>query len=484
MNLQNLTREKIRKSIETEPETIVDLLLFLIDENTKLKKRVKHLEDQLNQNSRNSSKPPSSDGFNRPNPQSLRGKSDKKSGGQPGHKGHRLEMKDDPDHTMTYSVTSCKKCGHSLENIAAQSFQRRQVYDLLVKVECTEHRAESTCCPDCNHANQAVFPNDVPYPVQYGNGIKAFASYCSVYQLLPSDRICELFYDLTGHRLSEGTLYNTNEKLHEHLSSYETQVKQHLLESPVLHHDESGLRVLSKNHWLHSASTHEATFYTVHEKRGKLGMDDAGILPLYRGTSVHDGWSSYWAFIDCRHALCNIHHIRELQAIIENDGQPWAKAMKDLLQAIHQSVERQRRNGMSALSAKQLTEYDVKYEIIIQQSYTENPLPPPPFLEEKKRGRIKKSKARNLLERLDKNRDAVLLFMRDFNVPFTNNQAEQDVRMIKVQQKISGTFRTMKGAQIFCRIRGYISTLKKQSLPVMEHIRGAFEGNPFLPIVK
>lgn len=213
-------------------------------------------------------------------------------------------------------------------------------------------------------------------------------------------------------------------------------------------------------------------------------MDAADILPYYHGTSVHDGWSSYWAFTDCNHALCNIHHIRELQAIIENDGQPWAKAMKDLLQAIHQSVEQQRGNGMSALSAKQLTEYDVKYESIIQQSYAENPLPPPPILEKKKRGRIKKSKARNLSERLDKNRDAVLLFMRDFNVPFTNNQAEQDVRMIKVQQKISGTFRTMKGAQIFCRIRGYISTLKKQSLPVMEQIKSAFDGNPFLPKVK
>lgn len=167
--------------METDPDTVVDLLLFLIDENTKLKKRVKELEDRLNQNSRNSSKPPSSDGFNRPKPQSLRGKSDKKSGGQPGHKGHRLEMKDDPDHTMTYSVTSCEKCGHSLENIAAQSFQRRQVFDLMVKVEVTEHRAENTCCPCCHHANQSGFPNDVPYPVQYGNGVKAFASYCSVY---------------------------------------------------------------------------------------------------------------------------------------------------------------------------------------------------------------------------------------------------------------------------------------------------------------
>jgi transposase len=466
-----LNREKIIEACATNPEMIADLILSLVG-------RVDELECRLNQNSRNSNKPPSSDGYQKPTPKSLRGKSGKPSGGQPGHKGYRLEMKDAPDHIVTHSVDTCTKCGHPLNEAQVQSYDRRQIMDLLAKMEVTEHRAETVSCPHCTHVNQASFPAEVPYSVQYGNRLKTFASYCDVYQLLPSERVRELLFDLTGHGLSEGTLYNINQHLYEQLLPYEENVKSLLLASPVLHSDESGLRVSGKNHWLHVASTDAGTLYTVHAKRGKEGIDAADILPEYEGTSVHDGWYSYWRYDKCRHALCNVHHERELCAVTENTGQPWAKEMVDLLHEIKKAVQTSTRLGHPQLDSAVLADFESRYDVIIQQGLALNPPPVPSA--DKKRGKPKQSKEKNLLDRLDQNRSAVLLFMHDFRVPYSNNQGEQDVRMIKVQQKISGTFRSKSGADIFCRIRGYISTLRKQGQPVLENLRLALEGKPFL----
>jgi len=473
-----LTREKIIEMCATEPETVADLVLSLIRRVDELTQRVDTLERQLKQNSRNSNLPPSNDGYKKPNPKSVRDKSGKPSGGQPGHKGHHLALTDNPDHIVRHSPSSCQKCGHSLEDVYAESYDRRQVCELVVRFETTEHRAEMRYCPDCHHRNQAPFPVEVPFQVQYGSALKSFLSYGNVYQLIPFERLTELLFDLTGHSISEGTLYNTNRMLYEQLHSYETCVKEQLLSAPVLHFDESGLRVKGKNHWLHGASNHELTYYTVHPKRGQDGMNEAGILPKYNGVAVHDGWSSYWAY-PCQHALCNIHHERELKAVIENDQQPWANDLTELLHQMNDTVKAAIALGLDRLTDEQMSHFESTYDEIVRRGLAENPLAPRP--DTKKRGRVKKSKTRNLLERLDQNREAVLLFIRDFRVPYTNNQAEQDVRMIKVHQKVSGTFRSTEGAKLFCRVRGYISTLKKQRLPVLEYIQRAIRGTPFMP---
>ncbi|MHB1630431.1 MAG: IS66 family transposase [Bacilli bacterium] len=472
------TREKILELFVTEPEMMTDLFLSLIQRVEGLTQRVHELERQLNQNSRNSSKPPSSDGYKKPNPQSLRGKSGKPSGGQPGHKGHHLAVTDNPDHIVTHSPSSCQKCGRSLDGVRVESYDRRQVRELVVRFETSEHRAEILCCPDCRHRNQAPFPADVPFQVQYGPALKSFLSYGSIYQLIPFERLTELLFDLTGHSVSEGTLYNTNQMLYGQLDSYETSVKEQLLAAPVVHFDESGLRVKGKTHWLHSASNHELTYYTAHQKRGQDGMDAAGILPEYNGVAVHDGWSSYWGY-PCQHALCNIHHERELKAVVENDKQTWASDLTQLLHQMNHAVRAATALEHDRLTDVQISDFESTYAEIIQRGLAENPLAPRP--DTRKRGRVKKSKTRNLLERLDQNREAVLLFIRDFRVPYTNNQAEQDVRMIKVHQKVSGTFRSTEGAKIFCRIRGYLSTLKKQGLPVLEYLQHAIRGTPFIP---
>lgn len=475
------TREKIIEACGTNPEMVADLVLSLVQRVDELVQRVHELERRLNQNSSNSSKPPSSDGYKKPDPKSLRGKSGKASGGQPGHKGHYLALTDTPGHIVTHSPSSCQKCGRNLEDVPVQSYEKRQVSDLVVRMETTEHRSEILCCPDCHHHNQAPFPAEVAYQVQYGPALKAFLSYGSVYQLIPLERLTELLFDLTGHSISEGTLYNTNQKLYEQLDSFEEHVKEQLKAAPVLHFDESGLRVNGKNHWLHSASNDELTYYTVHSKRGNVGMDAAGILPNYTGVSVHDGWAPYRTYSKCQHALCNIHHERELKAVIENDGQTWAKDMIHHLHQIKDTVEEAVALGLDRLPVEQISAFESTYDEIVQQGLAENPLAPPPPPGTKKRGRVKKTKTRNLLERLDEHREAVLLFMHDFRVPYTNNQAEQDVRMIKVHQKVYGTFRSLEGAQTFCRIRGYISTLKKQGRPVLKYIRHALQGNPFMP---
>src|SRR5665647_817412 len=490
MDIQKLTREQLEQIIEIErlPDYVGAILLYLWDENLKLKQEVtelrqevKELKDRLNQNSRNSSKPPSSDGYKKPNPQSLRGKSGKQSGGQPGHPGYRLEMKNTPDHTLTHSVCSCKACGHLLTDVPVQTTRRRQMFEIVARMEVTEHRTETKICPSCHGVTEAAFPAEVPYSVQYGSSLKAFASYGSVFHFLPSDRLRELLFDLTGHNLSAATLYHANDTLFERLLPFEEAVKERLLAAPVVHFDESGLRVEGKNHWLHVACTGSDTYYTVHKNRGQIGMNAAGILSEYNGNSIHDGLPAYWKYNKCKHGLCNVHHERELVAVTERTGQPWAKSIIDLFHEVKKSVEDQQRNGHSFLGLEAIHDFSSRYDALIQQGLALNPPAPKPLVEEKKRGRVKQSTEWNLLNRLDRDRGAVLLFMHDFRVPYTNNQAEQDVRMIKVQQKVSGSFRTLEGAKKFCRIRGYISTLRKKGHSVLEGLRLAFDGNPVLP---
>ena len=463
----------------TAPEQVADLVVGLYAQVDALEAQVRELQRQLGLNSHNSSKPPSSDGYRKPAPKSLRGKSERPSGGQWGHPGQRLEFRENPDRTVVHRPTVCGGCGSPLAAEApSESVERRQVFELQAWVEVTEHQAHAVRCACCGEVTHGVFPAGVAAPTQYGPGMKAFVAYCDNYQLLPTARIQELIDDLTGHTLSEGTLYNLNTNLSAALEPFVLRTRALLTAADVAHFAESGVRVQGKLHWVHSASTADLTFYTVHEKRGQEAMDAAGILPTFTGVAIHDAWAPYWHY-DCAHGLCNVHHQRELQAVRELDGQPWAGAMSELLSTAQQAVRAAVAAGHNSLPAEQRAAFTQRYDDLIAQGLAANPLPDPPPLP--RRGRLKKSKARNLVERLQAHSQAALRFLHDFRVPFSNNQGEQDIRMVKVQQKISGTFRSKTAAQEFFRIRSYISTVKKQGLPILHSLRQALQGNPFLP---
>ena len=284
-----------------------------------------------------------------------------------------------------------------------------------------------------------------------------------------------------GCDISEGTLYNARMQCYEQLAPVEAQIKQSLGTATVLHGDETGLRVNAKLWWLHVASTSALTYYFVHQKRGREAIDEMAVLPNFKGISVHDGWVSYFTY-SCTHALCNAHHLRELRFIAERYKQAWAAAMMKLLTTIKVQVDSAKAEGHTALSKQQLTGFKVLYQALLTNGFKANPPPPPVATDApKKPGRKKQSPPKNLLNRLKRYEAAVLAFMRDFRVPFDNNQAERDVRMMKLKQTISGCFRSADGARQFCRIRGYISTLRKQGLPVLDALTSTFIGAPVLP---
>lgn len=484
----NLTPEQVLGISKGDPEiaAFITTLLQTIQKQTEeiqvLKTRVKDLERQLGQNSNNSSKPPSSDGYQKPNPKSLRGKSGKPSGGQPGHQAHWLQMEEHPDHVVTYDVSQCEKCGADLSSVAPRSVDKRQEFNVIVRMESTEHRIVSKVCtdPHCRHHNRSAFPAGIDYKTQYGPETKALFSYLNVQQLLPLNRITEMLHALTGHTVSEGAILLANKGLFHVLEPEEQKIKAHLLQSPVLHSDESGVRVNGKLHWLHTACTDQYTYYMIHAKRGREAMDQAGLLPVYQGTNMHDGLKAYDGY-NCKQALCNEHHHRELNAVVENDKQSWAKEMIDLLYEMKAAKEKLLHEGVTAMPVEDVAGYEDRYRTIIKAGLEQNPLEPPPL--EKKRGRVKQSKTRNLLDRLDTKRDAVLAFLHDFRIPFTNNEAERAIRMIKNQQKVSGSFRSMEGAEMFSRIRGVVSTLRKQGLPILQTLRSVLQGDSIFPHV-
>jgi transposase len=463
-----------------DKETLVAIILELREVIKEQAARIQELEDQLAKNSKNSGKPPSSDGMRKkPRRKSLRKKGERKSGGQPGHKGHTLKMVANPDQIEHHPAEICPHCQTSLQAVAAHHLAKRQVFDVpQVHLTVTEHQAEVKSCPCCGETVKGQFPDHVTQPVQYGPRLKAQTVYLHSYQLLPLARIKELFGDFYGHRPSEALTLSSSQVIADQLDPVQATIKARLIKEAIVHCDESGLRVAGKLHWLHSVSTADLTYYGVHERRGQVAMHDIGILPAFDGRAIHDGWASYFQF-ECPHALCNAHHLRELQFIVERYEQPWAQEMFDLLLTIKQEVEAAP-DEWSSLPVKRLTYYEKRYDQLIAQGLAANPLPkqPPP----RKRGRKKQTPPKNLLDRLTKYKAETLVFMHDFRVPFDNNLAERDLRMIKVKQKVSGSFRTFAGAETFCVIRSYISTVRKQGKNVLQALYDALLGQPFMPI--
>jgi transposase len=470
-----------REQLEAlDKESLIALILEMSQQMAQMSERIQSLEDQIAKNSNNSGKPPSSDGLKKkPAPRSLRAKGQRKSGGQPGHEGHTLEMTDHPDHVIYHGVESCPHCKADLATVAVSGVEKRQVFDVPpLHLEVTEHQAEVKCCRGCGQMVKGLFPLEVTQPVQYGARLKAQAVYLNNYQLLPLARICELFGDFYSHIPSQAFILTANRRLESHIEPTLQAIQSGLIAGELIHCDESGLRVEGKLNWLHVTATSTLTYYAVHPKRGQEAMCAIGLLPTYKGRVMHDAWASYFTFDNCQHALCNAHHLRELLFVTEQYQQAWAGKMFQVL--LDMKAEVAQTTEAMTLPPQRIAHYEQCYDDLLQQGFAANPPPqtPPPH----KRGRKKQSPPKNLLDRLAKYKTETLAFTSDFCVPFDNNLAERDVRMIKVKQKISGTFRTRDGAETFCAIRSYISTARKQGENVLQALYDAFAGQPFIPV--
>jgi transposase len=383
---------------ELDKPALIELILTLQRAVSAQAAELQALRDQVAKNSRNSGKPPSSDGLKKPRTRSQRKKSGKRSGGQPGHTGHTLAMSDTPDHIQVHSVTTCPDCATDLGNVAPGQPERRQVFDIPpVTLEVTEHQAEVKVCPQCQRVVKGAFPVDVTQAVQYGPRWLAQVSYLNSYQLLPWARTCEVRGDFYGHTPAEAIVKAANRAVAEQVAPSIEVLKKQLIAAEVLHLDESGLRVEGQLNWLHVASTPQLTYYYVHPKRGQEAMNAMQILPEFMGYAVHDHWQSYFKFTTCQHVLCNAHHLRQLQFVVDQYEQSWAEEMMQLLVDIKAEVAAAPPER-PALPPTRLAHFEQRFDELISQGLAANPPPvnPPP----KKRGRRKQSPPKNLLDRL------------------------------------------------------------------------------------
>jgi transposase len=437
-------------------------------ENIDLKARVTELESRLNSNSSNSSKPPSSDGYKKKPafPKKKKGK----QGGQEGHKGRTLQQVEHPDKIIKHKPGSCD-CGHVFNDEELRVSETRQVFDLpQPRLEVYEHQLLTGQCPDCGQWHKGSAPDGVNAPVQYGNGVKAYAVLLNVHFKIPYKKIQLLFGDLFGYSINESTVYSASRQCYKKLEGTEEAIKSKVAGSDVAHADETGLRVAGKLHWLHTASSLLFTYLFVHEKRGKLALEsDKSILDRITGWLVHDCWSSYFKFNKMRHAICGAHILRELEGLIENEQSKWARVFKTFLMSVYEMPFEER--------VKRQRQIKSRYALICGIGERTEP---PPIRTPGKRGKHKRTKGRNLVERLIREQPAVLAFAFDKGVPFTNNLAERDIRPAKIKQKVSNCFRTFSGAEIYARIEGFISTARKHDKNVFSELSTTFQGYNFI----
>jgi len=443
------------------------------------RQRIEELEARLAKDSHNSSKPPSSDPpFKKPPPRSQRKPSGRKPGGQKGHRGVTRSLVDHPEHNVVVPLTGTCTCGRCCAQIDAEVLpERRQVVELVIRSEVTEYRIVTGTCA-CGRGQRSAFPDGVDAPVQYGPSVSAFAVYMTQYQLLPYQRTANALEELAGIAISPGSIHRAVAVAAAHLEAPVQAIRAALVEAPVAHADETGVRVGGTLHWLHVLSTAHLTAYFAHPKRGAEALDAFGLLEHFFGVLVHDHWSAYARYL-CLHAFCNAHHLRELIAIAEMiPSQTWATDMIALLCEANEVVGEARVQGLTALSPSQVQQFQARYDTILTAAETRNPRRP---RRPGTRGRIKQSPAYNLIARLREHRDEVLRFISDLRVPFDNNLAERDIRMPKLKQKVSGCFRAETGAQNFATIRSYLSTLRKQSADIFQSLVLTFRGSPPMP---
>ena len=447
----------------------------LRDSVAALTARIAELETLLGRNSKNSSMPPSAEGFAKPPVTPNRAARRRRPGKQLGDQGHRLEPVAHPDHVVIHSPQRCESCARDLTHGEIVKEEIRQVFDLPeVRAVVTEHRAESRRCR-CGTVTTAPFPLEAIGPTCYGPSVRALLTYLVVAQHLPIERATEVFKECCAITVSTGFATSLIGEAGEGLDVFIGATREALRQSPILHLDETGARVAGKLGWVHSASTSSLTSYLFHRRRGRVAIDEFGVLPGYSGVAVHDGWTPYRRY-DATHALCNSHHLRELRAVSES-GQLWADELSALLVTTLDKVHAAKAAGQCSLSTRTLSSIIHHYDELVQAGLLANPPP----LRTGKAGRPSRTKAANLAGRLSRYHDDVLRFATDFAVPFSNNQAERDLRMVKLQQKISGCYRTEAGATNYLAIRSYVSTARKQGINVLGALRDLFEGHPFMP---
>ncbi|GAC1361438.1 MAG: IS66 family transposase [Ktedonobacteraceae bacterium] len=437
--------------------------------------RIEELERRQAKDSHNSSLPPSRDHGTR-KPLGQRPKSQKPSGGQEGHAGHALQAVEKPDEVIVHRPERCQHCQQELGGQAGQVVERRQVNDLpKVRLWVQEHQVETVDCPHCQQQTRGRFPVGVHAPVQYGSGVRGLAVYLSHYQLVPLQRTGELLADLLDAPVSQGAIREWVQEASRTLAPTLERIRELLLRAKQMHVDETSIHMNRRTLWVHDHGTKDLTLYCWHAKRGAQGIEEIGLIPQYEGRMMHDRWTSYDRYA-CTHSVCGAHLIRDAIFVAEQEKQPWAQAMVEHLRDMVQHTTRWREQGASQLPSDVRQGLLARYFEILASGYAAHG---PPAPSPKKAGRKKQNPSLNLLDTFLHRAEQVLGFLDDLSVPFTNNLAERDLRMIKVQQKISGTFRSPEGASAFCTIRSYLSTMRKQARPLLEALRAVFAGSPF-----
>ena len=473
----NITLEMVRQLLEQNASLLKqnEILTATIAE---LNQTIQELKEQLNKNSKNSSKPPSSDGLKKPAPKSLRKPSGKKAGGQNGHQGTHLAVITAPDAIVKHMPSACEGCPHyQVCKGTACIAEKRHVIDAVVTVNVTEHQIlELPVCMLHGDTRRGQFPSDIKATVQYGENLQALSVALNTVGAVSIKRTHEILSGVFNIPIATGTISNMVKRCAHSLSDTVNKIKDKVVGSALGHFDETGTRVDKKLWWVHNASNCEYTYLDISPKRGFKGMEQCGVLTEFTGIAVHDCWASYWSYPDIQHAVCCAHLLRELTGITENHPeQKWASAFIDLLLDMKKVKEKAVENGRDSLSYYYYQKFDRKYDNLIEQARKENPLPK---TTEKKRGRKKKGKILALVERLANYKASVCLFIHNFNVPFDNNQAERDLRMIKVKTKVSGCFRTEEGARDYLKIMSYVGTAHKQGYNAYEAIKNALSGHP------
>jgi transposase len=462
--------------LRRERQLFAEQLGALVEVNRELRERVAELERRLAGNSRNSHRPPSSEGYEKPPPRSRR-RSGRKPGGQPGAPGSTLAQVADPDEVVVYRPRRCASCRRSLREAPVTSTEVRQVADLPpVALRWTEHRLEHRRCA-CGQVTMAGAEDGVPghvrAPTSYGPVVRAVATYLVAEHHLPLDRAAAVLSDLLAAPVSPGSISAWVAAAGAALDPFLDRVRGGLATADVAHFDETGLRVDTQLAWVHSASTRMLTLYTAHDRRGREAMDVAGVLPKFRGVAVHDCWAPYFGY-PVTHAICNAHVLRELTAVWEHNGQAWAAKLAATLERLNVNVLEAKRSGADALDPAVLAGWHARYDALVAAGGAANPEPNGGW-------RGKRPVAVNLLDRLGGRRDDILRFSVDFRVPFTNNTAERDIRPVKIRQKISGCLRSMAGATAFCAVRSYLSTVRKHGRDALTALRELHDGHPWLP---
>jgi transposase len=472
--------ELYRIQFEEQSKTILELRQTIDNLNKTidgLNQTIKELTEKLNKNSRNSSKPPSSDGLNKPSPKSLRKPSGKKAGGQPNHPGNNLVTMAEPDEIIQYMPSACSTCYHreTCKDLLKIG-ETRKVIDAIIEVKVTEHQALVLECPRYGMQQKGEFPSDIKAVVQYGENLQALAVALNTIGAVSVNRTHEILSGVFGIPLSTGTISNMVNHCAHTLNEIDENIRMKLTEADVLNCDETGTRVDGNTVWVHNASNSHYTSLTIHDKRGQEGMDNGKVLPEFNGIVVHDCWAPYWKYSHFLHALCNAHLLRELTAVEENyPEQRWPTEFIHLLLEMKRQKEHAVDKGKIQLTKELYHEFNERYNEIIAHAYAENP-----YVEtkDKKRGRKKKGKTLALIERLSLHKKSICMFIHKFVVPFDNNQAERDIRMIKVKTKVSGCFRSNEGASNYLKIMSYVGTAKKHGYSAFKAIQQAISGNP------